>query len=120
MLNFIYFLFFIRPRQADIDRLPLFGLLLLLASLQITHSQITKLPVRLRAERSIQPEDALDVSESMLDYTFQQAKDVLSQRRKLEDMQGKNYHSNEFLYEMNFDWQSISKLIKSSSSLFDI
>ena len=49
----------------------------------------TKLPVRIRAERSVQPEDALDVSESMLNYTFQQAKDVLSQRRKLENMQGK-------------------------------
>jgi hypothetical protein len=72
----------------------------------------TKLPVRLRAERSVEPEDGLEVSESMLDYTFQQAKDVLSQRRKMESMKGNPISTLSPILKANNQSNRLSSLSK--------
>lgn len=57
------------------------------------NSNKTKLPVRFsNAEEDLKSEsneEILQLSESVLDATYHQAKDLISERRKYENMQGK-------------------------------
>lgn len=69
-------------------------LITLIITCYVQANNKAKLPVRLSKEDELKSESSneeiLQLSESVLDATFHQAKDLISERRKYENLQGKN------------------------------
>lgn len=65
---------------------------LVIACLAQANNKAAKLPVRLSKNQDLKGEsneEILQLSESVIDATFHQAKDLISERRKRENLDGK-------------------------------